>query len=59
MLHHLPAVVAALVMIVAFVNLLSGGRNLVFAVVTAAIVVILIVLEVRLHRASTERKRDA
>jgi hypothetical protein len=56
-LRHTPVVAAAIVMVVAFVNLLSGGRNLVLAGITAAIVIALIILEVQLHRATIDRER--
>ena len=56
-LRHTLAVIAALVLVVAFVNLLSGGRNFVIAGIAAAIVIVLILFEVRSYRPRVARDR--
>jgi hypothetical protein len=54
-LRHTLAVIAAIVLVIAFVNLLSGGRNFVIAGVAAAIVILLILFEVRQYRPAVDR----
>ena len=51
--RHLPhalTIVAAIVLVIAFVNLLSGGRNFRMAGITAAIVIVLMLFEVQHYR---------
>ena len=52
--HGLP-IIAVLVLVVAFINLLSGGRNFPLAIVVTAVVVLLIVFEVRHYHPSVQR----
>lgn len=56
-LRHGVAVVVALLLVVAFVNAVSGGRNFPVAVIIAAIIALLIVFEVRSYRPKVDRNR--
>jgi hypothetical protein len=55
-LRHAVAVFLALVLLIAFVNVVSGGRSLVMAGVIALLVILLIVFEVRNYRPKVDRK---
>jgi hypothetical protein len=54
-LRHVLAVAAAIVLIVAWINLLSGGRSLIAAGVSAALVIVLVLFEVQGYRPKVDR----
>jgi Flp pilus assembly protein TadB len=58
-LRHAVAVVLAIILLVAFVNVVSGGRSLVMAGVIALFVILLIVFEVRSYRPKVDRKHGS
>ena len=57
--RHGLVVVAGIVLLVAFINLLSGGTSLLVAVIAAAIVIALLLIEVWHYRSEMHSGRGA